>query len=382
LDRGRIMKIHTVTARFHPSVGGVETRILALSKRFVKRGHEVTVHTTTIGPGGKQLPDKGEVHGIKIVRYKPRFNLGYFISYWKPAIEDADILDLHGYPALYNDLTVKRYKKRYPLVYTPHGVSLPPKTRIQALMRSTYDRIFGFKSLKAAKMIITMTKDEEKWCRSHNIVSAPFQAIPSGVEDEAFEVVDPNEVKSRFGVEDYILFIGRIHREKAPFHLVRALAKLKEKKDVKLVFVGPDLGEAENLKAEAKRLELESRVVLTKKVSEEDKRALLSGCRFFVNPSSFEAQGVVFFEAWAQKKPVIGTNVGGVPFLVRDSETGLLYNYGDIDSLAKHIKFLLENPQKADAMGRKGYEIVTRDFRWESITDRVEEVFSRIMGNA
>ena len=123
------MKIHTVTARFHPTIGGVETRILALSKRFVEHGHSVTVHTTTIGPQGKVLPKTGEVHGIKIIRYKPRFNLGYFISYWKPTIEDVDIIDLQGYPSLYNDLTARKYKGRFPIVHTPHGVSLPPKTK-------------------------------------------------------------------------------------------------------------------------------------------------------------------------------------------------------------------------------------------------------------
>jgi glycosyltransferase involved in cell wall biosynthesis len=137
----------------------------------------------------------------------------------------------------------------------------------------------------------------------------------------------------------------------------------------------------ENLKAEIRRLNLENRVVLTGMVSEKDKRALLSGCRFFVNPSLFEAQGVVFFEAWAQKKPVIGTRVGGVPFIIKDGETGLLYNYGDVNALAKHIKFLLENSDKARAMGQKGYKFVYENYRWDDVVKRVEQVFSETLNN-
>lgn len=376
------MKIHTVTARFHPTIGGVETRIMALSKRFVEHGHSVTVHTTTIGPQGKVLPKNDEVHGIKIVRYKPRFNLGYFISYWKPTIENADIIDLQGYPSLYNDLAVKKYKGKLPIVHTPHGVSLPPKTKTQAFMRSIYDRFYGFKSLKAAGIIITMTEDEQNWCKSHGFATENFKAILSGVEDEAFEDANPKDIKSKYAIDNYILFMGRIHKEKAPIHLVRAFSQLKDDmQGVKLVFVGPDGGEVENLKAEIKRLNLDDRIVLTGMVSEKDKRALLSGCSFFVNPSLFEAQGVVFFEAWAQKKPVIGTKVGGVPYIIKDGETGLLYNYGDINALVKHIKFLLENSDKARAMGQKGYEFVYQNYRWDDVANRVEQVFSETLNN-
>jgi glycosyltransferase involved in cell wall biosynthesis len=157
---------------------------------------------------------------------------------------------------------------------------------------------------------------------------------------------------------------------------------MKERpKGLKLVFVGPDSGGAANLKAHAERLGIKDRVVLTGMVSEGDKRALLSGCRFLVNPSEFEAQGVVFFEAWAQKKPVVGTNVGGVPYLVEGGENGLLYNHGDIDALAGHLGTLIGNPQRADEMGQNGYEIVNRDFRWDRITDNVEEVFSQVVAS-
>ncbi len=374
------MKINVVTARFHPCVGGVETRILSLMRYFVKRGHEAVIHTTTIGPQGQPLSSEGEVNGIKIIRYKPRFNLGYFISYWRPKIDEGDLIDLQGYPALYNDSTVRRYKQKNPITYTPHGLSLPTKNSYQAFMRATYDRFFGLKSLRASQIIITMSDDEKNWCRSHGLLASKCRNLPSGVESTAFKETDPSNVKDKFDLEDYILFIGRIHPEKAPIHLLKAFARVKDRTSgIKLVFTGPDAGEAKHLMAEAKHLSLENRIVLTGTVSEKDKRSLLSGSQFFVLPSYFEAQGIVFIEAWAQKKAVIGSKVGGVPYLITDGETGLLYDYGDIEALTEHINYLLENPEKAIEMGKRGFDIAYRNYRWAVIVERMEDIYSEVV---
>lgn len=374
------MKINVVTARFHPCVGGVETRILELMRHSVNRGHEVVIHTTTIGPKRQTLPSEGEVNGIKIIRYKPRFNLGYFISYWRPKIEEGDLIDLQGYPALYNDSTVRKHRQKNPIAYTPHGLSLPTKNSYQAFMRATYDRFFGLKSLRASQIIITMSDDEKKWCRSHGISAGKCRNLPSGVESTAFKATNPSDVKHRFDLQDYILFIGRIHPEKAPIHLLKAFARVKDRADgIKLVFTGPDTGEAQRLMAEAKHLGLENEVVLTGMVSEEDKRSLLSGSLFFVLPSYFEAQGIVFIEAWAQKKAVIGAKVGGVPYIINDSETGLLYDYGDIDALSNHINYMLENPEKAIEMGKRGFNTAYKKYRWVVLVERMEEIYSEVV---
>ena len=139
--------------------------------------------------------------------------------------------------------------------------------------------------------------------------------------------------------------------------------------------MGPDQGEIAKVRALARDLKLRDRVICTGRVSTKEKFELLSGAELFAMPSRYEAQGIVFIEAWAQKKAIIGTKVGGVPYVVKDRETGLLYDYGKIEALSKHIGFLLENPKEAKRMGERGYEMANKEYRWKTVIDRLEGLY-------
>jgi glycosyltransferase involved in cell wall biosynthesis len=52
-----------------------------------------------------------------------------------------------------------------------------------------------------------------------------------------------------------------------------------------------------------------------------------------------------------------------------------LYNYGDIDALIRHIRFLLENPKETKKIGVKGFEIASKEYRWKSVVDRIEKLY-------
>jgi glycosyltransferase involved in cell wall biosynthesis len=370
------MKINWVAPHFYPETGGVETHVEQISNLLIERGHSVVVHASSVTVTKKELPLSDKLGDIEIKRYKPTINLSFYLTKFKPEIEDGDIVVMEGYPSLTNDYVRKKYAKKFPLVIYIQGVVLP-LSGFSAFQKRFYDSFVGVSTLKKVDRLIAMTRLEKDWCNKKGIDIGKIEIIPNGIPNSAFVEHDPDISRRKYGQKRYLLFIGRMYHEKAPTHLVTALSRIHDDfPDLGVIFIGPDQGEVEKVNGMAKNMGLEDKIVYAGKVPEKEKYELLSGCEIFVLPSKFEAQGIVFLEAGAQKKPVIGTRVGGVPYVVNDGETGLLYDFGNIDYLTKHIRFLLENPDKAKAMGERGFEIAFRESRWESVIDKIENLYN------
>jgi glycosyltransferase involved in cell wall biosynthesis len=90
----------------------------------------------------------------------------------------------------------------------------------------------------------------------------------------------------------------------------------------------------------------------------------------FVLHSAEESQGIVFCEAMAVGKPIIATNVGGIPFVVDNNITGLLSGYGDITSFAQNILSILDDSSKRKFMS-ENCRINSRPYDWDLITSKI-----------
>jgi glycosyltransferase involved in cell wall biosynthesis len=369
------MRIHWIAQHFYPEIGGMETHIREIAKRLIYKGHDVTVHSSIRTTDNKILSRNSNIDRIQIKRYKPRLNLGYYLTYWKPMIYDCDLIVLEGYPSLINDYVRKKYADKYPIVSYSLGCCLEA-SRAGRLMKKYYDRFYGIKTFRNVDSIISLTENEKNWLKNKNIDSGKINVIPAGIPDEAFGKYGNNPIKERFGFDRYILFVGRMYHEKRPLDLVAALSRLNSgSDDTALVFVGPDAGETARVQQLAKDLRIQHRVICLGRVSEKDKYSIISNCELFVLPSQWESQGIVLVEAMAQGKPVIGTRVGGIPYVIDNGENGLLYNCGDISGLADQIEYLLGDPRKAKEMGLRGLEEAIEKYQWDKIVDKVEWVY-------
>jgi glycosyltransferase involved in cell wall biosynthesis len=103
--------------------------------------------------------------------------------------------------------------------------------------------------------------------------------------------------------------------------------------------------------------------------------------RVCVLPSVSEALGRVVIEAMATYTPVIGSNVGGIPDMVRDGESGFLVPPGDETALAEKIRWVLDHPEEAKVMGRKGRAFAEQFFSTEAYIAGYRSIFeaSRIL---
>lgn len=102
---------------------------------------------------------------------------------------------------------------------------------------------------------------------------------------------------------------------------------------------------------------------------------LLNGADIFVLPSLTEGLSNVILEAYALKKPVIATNVGGNPEVVQHGETGFLVNPSDIEKMSQYIVMLSQNPDIRQEMGRKGYEYIKENFNFDIQTKKYEKLY-------
>jgi len=369
------MKVHHVAPHFHPERGGVEWNVLGLGRYLVDRGHEVVVHTSSRGIRGETFPAIGMIDGIAIRRYRPLIHLGYYATVFRPDVRGADIVHLHGYGFLTNDRAARGLHRTVPFVYSlHHGVSQPPPSLAAALKWKAYYSLQGRATLRRAAAIISGSVPDRDWLASRGFPLERVHVVPTGLDPTAFRPGSPERARSRFRLDRYVLFLGRLHREKSPDHLVRAAADLGDWPG-SFVFVGPDGGMRNFLETQASALGLRDRVVFTGEVDEETKRDLLAGATCLVLPSFYEAQGIVILEAWAQGIPVVASRVGGVPHLVSDGVDALLFAWSDVAALSRAIRRIIENPTEAAAMGRAGRAKASSKFTWEILGPQVETIY-------
>lgn len=151
-----------------------------------------------------------------------------------------------------------------------------------------------------------------------------------------------------------LLYFGRLSQEKGIKDLLCAMQRLP---DQPLTIAG-DGPQREELQRQALVLGLRN-VQFVGKVGTEERDRLIRQSRFTVFPShAYETLGKTILESYAQGRPVIATDLGSRREFVRGGETGILYGCGDVEHLAHSIRWLAENPDAAERMGRAGWNLL------------------------
>jgi glycosyltransferase involved in cell wall biosynthesis len=175
-----------------------------------------------------------------------------------------------------------------------------------------------------------------------------------------------------------IFYVGMLEKRKGVDILIRAISIIKKEiPDAHLFIAG--IGEEEiNLKNLVKELDIEDNVKFLGFISEEEKYSYYKSTDLCVFPSRFEWFGIILLEAMACGKPIVASNVGGIPYVVEDGKTGLLFESENVDDLAEKIITLLKDKELRDKMGKAGKGRV-KEFTWEKVAERTVEVYKEIM---
>jgi starch synthase len=211
--------------------------------------------------------------------------------------------------------------------------------------------------------------------------------VHNGVDTAMYAPTDTTDALERHGVDParpYVLYVGRITRQKGLPHLLAAAHRLEPGVQLVLCASAPDTPEiAAEVENEVAALEAERGGViwLRDMLPRGEVIELLSHATAFCCPSVYEPLGIVNLEAMACHAPVVASAVGGIPEVVADGETGLLVPYSADDEpafeagLAEALNTLVRDPKKAAAMGEAGRDRAVDLFSWEAIAEQTVTVY-------
>lgn len=207
--------------------------------------------------------------------------------------------------------------------------------------------------------------------------------VPPGVDLAMFHPLSRAEARKKigYGQERLMLFVGRLERLKGTEVAIRALALLRDRAhdDVRLLILGEDArngdeSEEARLRSIARWVGVEDRVDFLGSVAHHELPFFYSAADVLVMPSYSESFGLVALEAQACGLPVVGSAASGLRSVVRDEVTGYLIATHDPAAYAHAIGRLLDEPEQARQMGRRGHLLAQR-FSWGRTADRVQRLF-------
>lgn len=227
------------------------------------------------------------------------------------------------------------------------------------------------RALRAATLILTPTEDTANHIATQQQIPRDRIRVLPWALDPEFEALvaaaSQPALPANFPSGRVILTVGRWlanERYKGMDTLISALPRLlHEWPDLQLVAVGEG-DDQPWLEQLAEGCGVRRHVHFFSGLSYPELAACYSACEIFALPSRGEGFGLVYLEAMARGKPVIGGAHGGAPEVIDDGKTGYLVQHGDAPQMATSIETLLANPALAREMGSRGRERVARDFRF------------------
>jgi starch synthase len=217
--------------------------------------------------------------------------------------------------------------------------------------------------------------------------------VRNGIDTDVWYPAQPeagDSVLAELGVDrtrPIVAFVGRITRQKGVAHLIAATHHFAPEIQLVLCAGAPDTPEiaAEVTSAVQELARTRSGVYWVREMLPIGKiREILSAATAFVCPSVYEPLGIVNLEAMACATAVVASDVGGIPEVVADQETGLLVHYGASDpalferQLAEAVNSLVADPQRAAQYGQAGRERCIQEFSWAHIAEQTLEIYRKV----
>ena len=211
--------------------------------------------------------------------------------------------------------------------------------------------------------------------------------IHNGIDAQQYAPDPHTDVLEQYGVDPNrpnVVFVGRITRQKGLPVLLRAAAQLGREVQLVLCAGQPDTPElahevtdlVSNLRATRSGV-----IWIEGMLTRHEVIQLLSHAPAFVCPSLYEPLGIVNLEAMACGNAVVASNVGGIPEVVADGETGLLVPPDKPNALADALNTLARDPERANAMGDAGRQRTISDFDWTSIALQTAKLYQEVAGS-
>jgi len=402
------MKICMVTSEFPPKWGGVGNGVHFQSNVYAKFGYKVDIITREMK--GVKRPKQHKnitIHEVKWL-YAPML---FTTSFGRNAVSrimelgcDYDVVHVHSNMALL-------YKKHYdqissPIVSTMHGTWVGERSQLRLKDISLSD-IMSLNDL-AIKYVSPLYDKYEDYALSYSnaatvdsiqeynyVRTRPgvkniygkdrIVRIPEGVDVELF---NPKKRKDgffeKFGVkkgQKTIISVARLAARKGVDRMIgsfKAVTRSVPEARLLIIGVGP---QERKLRRLARDLGILKKVMFLGKLSFDDLETAYASADVFAWHSLWEGQGLVISESLAAGTPVVSTKVGGASEMIDLGRTGYYVPVGDTKGMAGYISKILKDDELRARMGELGRKQMEKDWSWQVITKRYDELYKSVQGD-
>lgn len=311
---------------------------------------------------------------------------------------DADVVHTHTWYTAWAGLLAK-ILWGVPLVVTVHSLEPLRPWKVEQLgnayrLSSWLERT----ALEQADAIVAVSSaTREDILRLFDVEPARVHVIPNGIDADEYRYTDATDALVRHGIDPsrpYVLFVGRITRQKGIIHLVNAVPEIDPRLQVVLCAGAPDtpeIGREMTERVAAVGAGRDGLIWIREMLPRPETIQLYSHAALFCCPSVYEPFGIINLEAMACETPVVASAVGGILEVVVDGETGILVDPdllpGTVDprdpaafshALAEAINRVALDPALAARLGRQGRARVETRFSWEAVARQTIDLYREV----
>lgn len=316
-------------------------------------------------------------------------------------MSDVDIVHCHTWYSHLAGMLVKQLLQ-IPMVLTTHSLEPHRPWKVEQLgtayHASSWVERTAYQNADGVVAVSQSMKED-----AHKLYDVPIERIEiihNGINLDQYKTTSDPQVLDRHGIDrkvPYVLFVGRITRQKGIIHLVNAIRSIDPGVQIVLCAGAPDTKEIGEEMAqavnEARQLTANPVIWIAEMIPKAEIIALYSHASVFVCPSVYEPFGIINLEAMACETPVVAAEVGGIPEVVIPGQTGLLVPFSprsesDVEpaepdwfagDLAAAINRLLRSPEESREMGKRARRRVEEHFSWESIARKTLGFYQQVL---
>jgi spore coat protein SA len=366
-------------------LGAIARYVYGLSRELSKK---IYVSTSGFGTGGEE----SERFSLKTYSSPSFVAFRRFPNKRLREMGCGAIYDWH----VFRDILSVQKKRRIDIIHANTIFAAPSASFCKTVLGipfvcSVHNELSTVQPLRACDRVLPVS-DYLRRCLSKEFsFSGRLDVLHDAIDTSVFNsTMSIEEAKKELGLSNnkVILFVGRKCPEKGPQVLVKALQTvIKRYPEAIGVFLGPDYyfgskasSYSELLVAQARKFGVEKHTLFKGYVSQDELYCFYNAADVFACPSIWnEPIGTVLMEALSYRKPVVATQVGGIPEVIVDRETGLLTPPGDSEELAENLLLLLDNPALGKELGLKGRKRVEEQFSFEAVGNRCLEIYKEVL---
>ena len=379
-----------IVVRWDQTEGGVASVVANLAKHLRERGHGVFFFhpsrrdlMASTGKTKLGFPDFRMRLALPLSAARPILSTVAFCLLLPLMLaqllmfirrNNIHVINVHYPMASFVLFAICRRLASIKLVTSIHGADIFPNGRA----RGNYHKALRYLLVSSDLIVANSRAFQKEFLTIFPQLHEKTTVIHNGLDPAEFEGRD------RFQLETdgrYILCIAAHNEKKGLDVLLRAFAEIiRVETELKLILAGdgPLRPQLEDL---ALSLRLNSHVLFVGSQNRKEIARLLHGCELFILPSRSEPFGIAIIEAMACGKPVVATNIGGIPEIITTGNNGILVEADRPSELAAAVIAVLSDASLKTIIAQNAQTTVNERFLWKNTGEAYEKVFARLRGS-